>query len=75
MIHPLPEEEKKLTKWEKVQVTMHTIGIMAKGATYLIIGAYLAWLIVNFDVQIKAMKYPEAIRELKIKVTVAQLSK
>lgn len=75
MIHQLPEEDKKLTKWEKAQVTMHTIGIMAKGATYMIIGAYVAWLIANFDVQVKAIKYPEAIRELKIKVTVAQFSK
>ena len=75
MMHAFPETEEKLTKWQRVQVTMHTIGIMAKGATYLIIGAYMAWLVANFDVQVKAMKYPEAIRELKIKVTVAQLSK
>lgn len=52
-----------------------TLGVMAKGAFWFIIIAYLVWLVNNFDVQVKTMRYPEAVRELKITVTAEQFSK
>lgn len=36
---------------------------------------YIVWSAVNSDVVIKAIRYPEAVRELKIEVRVSQLAK
>lgn len=40
-----------------------------------IVVAFLIWTMFNFDVLVKAIKYPEAVRELKIEVRVAQFEK
>lgn len=55
----------------KLQVAMTAMA----GAMGLIIVAFLIWTSLNFDVLVKAIKYPEAVRELKIEVRVAQFSK
>lgn len=55
----------------KLQVAMTALG----GAIGLVVIAFLIWTSLNFDVLVKAIKYPEAVRELKIEVRVAQFSK
>lgn len=54
--------------------TQFTIAAFS-GAIGLIVLAFLSWTIFNFDVLAKAIKYPEAVREMKIEVRVAQFSK
>lgn len=52
-----------------------TAGIMAKGIINFTVILFLVWSALNFDVLVKAIRYPEAVRELKIEVRVSQLSK
>ena len=67
MIHPI-----NATFQEKAMNIITTAGIMAKGILWFIVIAYLAWLWNNFDVQLKAMRYPETVRKLQITVSAAQ---
>lgn len=60
---------------EKIVRGLKTAGVMAQGIIYFLILAFVVWSSLNFDVLIKTVKYPEAIRELKIDVRVSQLSK
>jgi hypothetical protein len=57
---------------ENIQKTLETAKLMATGAVILILAAIVFWSAANFDVLIKAVKYPEAIRQMKIEVRVAQ---
>lgn len=57
---------------EKLQNTLEIVRFMATGALALILGIAIYWSIANADVVVKAIKYPEAIRQMKIQVTVAQ---
>lgn len=45
------------------------------GALGLITISFLIWTMFNFDVLIKAIQYPQAVRDLDIEVRVAQFSK
>lgn len=51
---------------------MKTAQHMAVGALLLIVCAILFWAIANFDILVKAYKYPEAIRALEISVQVVK---
>lgn len=49
---------------------LKTAQTMAVGALLLIVCAILFWAITNFDILVKAYKYPEAIRALEISVQI-----
>lgn len=49
-----------------------TLGVMLTGAGILVIGAIVVWSIMNFDILVKAYRYPEAIRALQITVQVVK---
>ena len=68
--------KENLEKFKKnVSQGIKTTGIMAKGILYFIVIAFAIWSALNFDVLVKAIRYPEAVRELKIEVRVSQLAK
>lgn len=60
---------------EKIVKGLKTAGIMAKGTICFLILAFAVWSFLNFDVLVKTIRFPEAVRELKIDVRVSQLSK
>lgn len=68
------KEEKNMSK-QKIVNGLKTAGIMAKGIICFLILAFAVWSFLNFDVLVKTVKYPEAVRELKIDVRVSQFSK
>ena len=57
---------------EQLRKHLETAKLMAQGAIVLILAAIIFWSTANFDVLLKAVKYPEAIRQMKIEVKVAQ---
>ena len=60
---------------KNIQESVKTAGIMAKGILLFVGVIVLAWTFVNFDILTKTIRYPEAVRELKIDVRVSQFSK
>lgn len=58
---------------EEIKSTARTAGLMIAGAIIVMIGAFITWSIINFDVLTKAVKYPEAVRQMKIEIRVAQI--
>lgn len=50
---------------------IRTASHMAIGATLLIVGAFIFWSIVNADVLMKAMRYPEAVRAMQVEVLIS----
>lgn len=58
---------------EEIKSTAKTAGLMLTGAVTVLVGAFIMWSIMNFDVLTKAIKYPEAVRQMKIEVRVAQI--
>jgi len=49
---------------------MKPIGQMLLGATLLVIIGFTAWATINFDVLWKAMRYPEAVRQMQVEIVV-----
>lgn len=54
----------------KVKQTIKTISIMAQGVIYFLVALFIIWSALNLDVLTKAIRYPEAVRQLKINVMV-----
>lgn len=52
-------------KSEKLQ----SIRLMVSGALLFAVCAFVFWSVINFDVLVKAIRYPEAVRELQVEVT------
>jgi len=66
---------KTIMNKEKFIKGLKTTGVMAQGIVYFLILAFVVWSVLNLDVMIKTIRFPEAVRELKIDVRVSQLSK
>jgi len=49
---------------------MAPIGHMIVGATLLIILGFATWATINADVLWKAMRYPEAVRQMQVEIVV-----
>lgn len=56
---------------QKLQTFIDTAKLMAIGAITIILAISIFWSIANIDVLVKAVKYPEVIRQMKVQVTVA----
>lgn len=52
---------------DHVRTALH----MAVGAITLLVGAFVFWSIVNADVLMKAMRYPEAVRAMQVEVLIS----
>lgn len=55
---------------EAVKKTLQTLGNMVLGATVLIILGATIWATINIDVLWKAIRYPEAVRQMEVEVLI-----
>ena len=53
-----------------VKKSLQTVGTMLMGATLLTILAATIWTTINFDVLAKAVRYPEAVRQMEVEVLI-----
>lgn len=53
-----------------VKKSLQTVGTMVMGAALLTILAASIWATVNADVLFKAIRYPEAVREMQVEVLI-----
>lgn len=53
-----------------VKKSLQTVVTMLMGATLLTILAATIWATINFDVLAKAVRYPEAVRQMEVEVLI-----
>lgn len=51
------------------------VGIGAIGVLVFLAAISIVWTVMNFDVVIKSVRFPEAVRQMKVELRVSQLSK
>lgn len=51
------------------------VGIGAIGVLVFLAAVSIVWTVMNFDVVIKSVRFPEAVRQMKVELRVSQLSK
>lgn len=61
-----------MRKLEFPKTKLQTAYHMVLGAIVLTLAALIFWIFANFDVFVKAMRYPEAVRQLNIEIQVVQ---
>lgn len=49
---------------------LQPVGHMVLGATLLTIIGFTAWMTINADVMWKAIRYPEAVRQMEVEVNI-----
>lgn len=62
----------RMERREMMRERLHTAKTMFAGALTFAIGVAIIWSFMNADVLYKAIRYPEAVRELDIKVEMSQ---
>lgn len=58
---------------DKNKVKMVVSGIA--GVAIFIGALSIIWTVINFDVLVKAVRFPEAVRQMKVELRVSQLGK
>jgi len=53
-----------------VKKSLQTVANMAAGAILLTILGATVWATINFDVLAKAVRYPEAVRQMEVEVLI-----
>jgi len=75
---------RRRTPWRKIKMTrtdfvrtatagkkaLQPVGYMVLGATILAILGFTVWSTINADVLWKAMRYPEAVRQMEVEILV-----
>jgi len=52
------------------KVVLQPVGYMIMGATILTVIGFVAWMTINADVMWKAVRYPEAVRQMEVEILV-----
>lgn len=52
------------------KMILRPVGYMIMGATVLTVVGFTAWMTINADVMWKAVRYPEAVRQMEVEILV-----
>lgn len=63
-------ESQKAEIRAKTAAVLKTVWQMITGAILLAVISFIAWSVMNSDVLWKAMRYPEAVRQMQIEVII-----